>query len=173
MKRVPWTLLIAVTVVWLLLWGDVTPLLVVGGLLIGLLTMVVFPPPPPMFTGRIHPWRLIVLLVRFVVDLVVASFQVAWIAVRPQRAPMSAVVRVDLQCRSELLMTITSELVSLVPGSLLIDIDPRRGRIWLHVLDASRPDTAERVRAQVQAQEQRVLAALGPDRGKAKKEEVA
>lgn len=169
--RIHWVLLSTVTVVWLLLWGDVTPLLVIGGLIAALVTTLVFPAPPPMFTGgRVHPWHLLVLIVRFLYDLVVASVEVAWIAIRPAAPPPSAVVRVDLTCRSELLMTITSELVSLVPGSLLIDIDPALGRIWLHILDGSHPDTPERVRRQVQAQERRVLAALGPDRRRIEEE---
>ncbi len=164
MRRIHWPLLVAVLIVWLLLWGDVTPLLVAGGLLVAVLTMLVFPAPPRMFTGRVHPWHLVVLIARFGFDLVVASVQVAWIAVRPAPPPLSAVVRVDLTCRSELLMTITSELVSLVPGSLLIDLDADRSRIWLHILDAHRPGTPDRVRAQVLGQERRVLAAFGPDR---------
>jgi len=162
-RRIPWPLLVSVTVIWLLLWGDVTPMLVAGGVLVALLTVLVFPAPPRMFAGRIHPWHLVVLIVRFLYDLVVASLHVAWIAVRPSPPPLSAVVRIDLTCRSELLMTITSELISLVPGSLLVDLDAEAGRIWLHILDAHHDDTPERWRGIVLAQERRVLNAFRPD----------
>ena len=162
MRRIHWPLLVGVTVIWLLLWGAVSPLLVAGGVLVALLTMLVFPAPPRTFAGRIHPWHLIVLIVRFMFDLTVASLQVAWIAVRPGPPPLSAVVRIDLTCRSEVIMTITSELISLVPGSLLVDLDAHNGRIWLHILDARRAGTPDRWREIVLAQEQRVLKAFQP-----------
>jgi len=149
------------TVVWALLWGAVTPLIVVGGVLVGLLVTTVFPFPQVEWTGRLRPWPALVLVATFLVELLVASVQVAWIAVRPAGPPRSAVVRVDLATRSELLLTITAELISLVPGSLLIELDTDGGRIWLHLLDGSTPEKIERARAKALAQERRVIAALG------------
>lgn len=153
--------ILGLTVIWILLWGDVTPLLVVGGLLVAVLVTQAFPFPPATWHGRLRPLALARLIGRFLVDLVFASLQVAWIAIRPQAPPKSAVIRVELVTRSEFLLTITGELISLVPGSLLIELDSAKGHIWLHLLDGSTADRIERARTKALEQEHRVIAALG------------
>lgn len=159
--RVP--VIVILAIVWMLLWGGFTPLLAVGGILVGLLVTSAFPFPPVVWAGRFRPVPAIRLLATFVGELLLASIQVAWIAIRPTAPPRSAVIRVDLVTRSELLLTITAELISLVPGSVLIELDSERGRIWLHLLDGSSPDKIERARDKALAQERRVIAALGSD----------
>lgn len=149
------------TVLWMLLWGGVTPLLLVGGVLVGLLVTVVFPFPSVGWKGRLRLWPAVRLVAIFAADLLVASLQVAWIAIRPAAPPRSAVIRVDMVTRSELLLTLTVELISLVPGSLLIELDSERGRVWLHLLDGSTPAKIERARSNALAQERRVIEALG------------
>lgn len=156
-------LVVVLTLLWTLLWGNFGPLTVVGGVLVSLLVMAVFPFPRVTWKGRFRPVAAVRLVAIFLVDLLVASLQVAWIAIRPAAPPASAVIRVDLVTRSELLMTLTAELISLVPGSLLIEIDSEGGRIWLHLLDGSTPAKIERARTNALAQEARVLAALGSD----------
>ena len=152
---------LGLTVLWLLLWGDVTPLLVVGGLIVAALVVVVFPFPQGQWEGVLRPWPFVVLVARFVADLVVASLQVAWLALRPRPLGPSAVVEVQLHTRSELLLVLTAELISLVPGTLLIELDSEQSKVWLHVLDAH--DGLESVVEQALAQERRVIAALGSD----------
>jgi multicomponent Na+:H+ antiporter subunit E len=158
-SRLP--VIVVLTIVWTLLWGAVNPLIVVGGVLVALLVTTVFPFPAVTWNGRFRPLPALRLVVLFVVELLMASVQVAWIAVRPSAPPRSAVIRVDLVTRSELLLTLTAELISLVPGSLLIELDSRRGHLWLHLLDGSTPDKIEQARARALAQEARVIAALG------------
>ena len=154
-----WTAVVGLTLLWLLMWGEVTPVLVVGGVLVSLVVLVVFPFPKADWGGSFRPWPFLVLVSRFAFDLVVASFEVAWLAVRPRPLGRSAVIQVQLHTRSDLLLVLTGELVSLVPGSLLIELDEDRGIITLHVLDGDQD--LSRVEAQVLAQERRVIAALG------------
>ena len=66
---------------------------------------------------------------------------------------------VQLRSHSELVLVITGELVSLVPGTLLVELDVATSRIWLHVLDGHRD--LDRVTADVLAQERRVVAGIG------------
>lgn len=160
-SRLP--VVVALTLVWVLLWGNVGPITVIGGALAALLVLTVFPFPSVAWDGSFRPVAAARLVATFFADLLVASAQVAWIAIRPTAPPRSAVIRVQLATRSELLLTITAELISLVPGSLLIELDSRRGIIWLHLLDGSTAAKVERGRAKALAQEARVIAALGSD----------
>lgn len=150
------------TVVWLLLWHDLTPWLVVGGVLTAVLVTAAFPFPKAPWVATFRPWPALVLLAVFTVDVVRASAEVTWIAIRPAPVPASAVVRVDLRTDSELLMAVTGELVSLVPGSLLIELAPDTSSLYLHVLDGSTPERIERAIARVRSQEERVVRAFAP-----------
>ena len=47
----------------------------------------------------------------------------------------NAVVRVDLKTHSDLYLTLTSELVSLVPGSLVMEARRQESVLYLHVMD--------------------------------------
>jgi len=151
------------TIVWLLLWGDITPINLLGGVLVSCLVIAVFPFPRVSVGGAFRPWATTVLVARFLYDLCVASFQVAWIALRPAGSPASAVIRVDLVSGSELRQTLTGELISLVPGSLLIELDSEGHRMWLHVLDGSTPGHVASARRKARLQEHRLLRAIGTD----------
>lgn len=157
--RIP--VVVSLTVLWTMLWGDVNAINVIGGLVVSTLVVLVFPFPHVEVHGAFRPWPVIVLLSHFLRDLVVASFQVAWLVLRPQAPPPSAMIEVPLVTSSELLQTITGELVSLVPGSLLIELDSQGHRMWLHVLNAATEDHIESARRKAQLQEYRVLAAFG------------
>jgi multicomponent Na+:H+ antiporter subunit E len=149
------------TVVWLLLWGDLTPINLVGGLIVSSIIVMVFPFPRVSVDGTLRAWPALVLIARFLTDLCVASFAVAWLAVRPRKPPPSAVLQIDLVSRSELRQTLTGELISLVPGSLLIELDSEGRRMWLHVLDAGTPERIADARRKARRQEHRLLLALG------------
>lgn len=161
-SRLP--VIVILTVVWTLLWGAINPLIVVGGVLVSLLVTTVFPFPAVTWKIHFRPLPALRLIAIFFVELLMASVQVAWIAVRPTKPPPGAVIRVELVTRSEFLLTLTAELISLVPGSLLVELDSERGHLWLHLLDGSTPQKIEQARARALAQESRVIAALGSRR---------
>ena len=82
-----------------------------------------------MYTSRfgmpltVRPIPFVVLWGRFAFDVVVASFQVAWYTVRPQ--PTTGVaIDMPLRTDNEMLQVLTCELISLVPGTTVIDLDP-------------------------------------------------
>ncbi len=155
--------IIWLTIVWLLLWGEITPLNLVGGIIVSCLILIVFPFPRVSVNGVLRPWSTIVLVVKFLFDLAVASFIVGWLAIRPKEPPPSAVIKIDLVSHSELRQTLTGELISLVPGSLLIELDSQGRRMWLHILDASTPEKVATARHNARYQEHVLLRAIGTD----------
>lgn len=151
------------TVIWVLLWGDVTVANALSGLVVSVAVLTVFPLPRLIVGVRVRPVRLVLLALRFLGDVVVASMQVAWFAVRPRPVPRSSVVTVPLRSRNELFQTVVGEMMSLVPGSLVVDLDVDSGRLSMHVLNVETPRDADVFRAQVLDLESRVLAALAAD----------
>ena len=149
-------------VVWILLWGVLTPAAAVGGFLLGLVVVLVFPLPRLSLGVRIRPWPLLVLIGYFLVDLVKASVHVAISASTPWIRPQGRILTVPLRSDHDLFAVLTAELTALVPGSIVIDLDTSRREMVVHVFDESAGDDAA-FRAQVAAQEARVLRALARD----------
>jgi multicomponent Na+:H+ antiporter subunit E len=151
--------LVALVLIWMALWGSASLIVILLGLVISALILLVFPLPTMVFRFGVHPWRTLVLVATFLWDVVVASIQVGWLAIRP-RLPQSQVTTVQLASDSDLLEALTALAVSLVPGSLIVDADSETRTLTIHVLDAenkSMTDFAE----QVLAQERRIRLALG------------
>lgn len=158
----PWALL-WLTLVWVLLWGHLTMMSVISGLVVGFLVLALFPLPHIRLRLRARPIGLVVLTARFLHDLVRASIEVTWLAIRPGPVTRGVVMDMELVGDEPLLQTLTAEMVALVPGSVVIDLDSRSRILTIHALDVSTRTEAEKVRHRVRAQEARVLRALHPD----------
>ncbi|WP_432519561.1 Na+/H+ antiporter subunit E [Kineococcus sp. SYSU DK006] len=161
-ERVSLPVLLWLVVLWLLLWGDVSWANVLSGLALALLVTVVLPMPRVDLAVRVRPLRIARLLARFAVDLVRASAQVAWLACRPGRQPRNSVVRVPLHSGSDLFVAMTAEVVSLVPGSLILEIgapSAREGQgvLYVHALGAGDERARERTRREVLLTERRIV----------------
>lgn len=160
--RLSWWSLTWLTAVWVLLWGSPSPIVLAGGVLMAFLVLVVFPLPRVRVRLRLRPWAFVLLVARFLADVVQASFQVAWLTVRPGPPMRGVVMDLELAGDDELLQTITAEMVALVPGTVVIDLEPSTRLLTLHALDVSTAREAKAVRRRVLAQEARVLRAFDP-----------
>ena len=118
---------------------------------------------PIDFHGRLRPVGIVRLFARFAVDLVKASFEVSLIALRPGYQTRGAVIGVQLRSHSDLYLTMTAELASLVPGSLVVEAHRLTGMLYLHVLDVRQSGGIEAARQSVLDQEERVLRAFASD----------
>jgi multicomponent Na+:H+ antiporter subunit E len=160
---VPWWEVAWLASVWVLLWGDLSVGTVLAGVGIGVAVTLGLRMAPLQFHGRLRPLGLARLVGRFLVDLVRASFEVAAIALRPGYTPRGAVIGVQLRSHSDLYLTLTAELCSLVPGSLVVEAHRLTGTLYVHVLDVAWSGGVEAARRQVLDQEERVLRALAAD----------
>ncbi len=97
----------------------------------------------------------------FLRDLVVASAQVAWLAVRVGPTPRSAIIAARLRVNTDLNLTLTAEALSLLPGSLILEADRRTGTLYIHVLGVTSRDEVERFRRGVLELEARIIEAIG------------
>ena len=154
-------LLVALVILWVLLWGSVTWLNVVSGIVVAILVTRFFYLPPVELSGRFNPWWLLVFLTEFLADLVVASFQVAWLSVSPKPDVHSSVVAVQLRTRSDFITTATAITLSLVPGSIVIEVDRANAILYLHSLATPDLDAVERARSKALRIERMLVRALG------------
>jgi len=162
-RKLSWRMVFTLSLVWVMLWADLSPANVLVGILIGVGVTLALPLPSIEFRGRIHPIAAGRLLGRFLFDLVHASFQVAALALNPSRVPRGGVIRVHLRNESDLYLTLTALLTTLVPGSLVVEAHRQTGVLYLHVLDVEALGGIEKVRADTLEVERRVMAALASD----------
>ncbi|MCA2218863.1 Na+/H+ antiporter subunit E [Jidongwangia harbinensis] len=157
---------VAVTVlvmVWMLLWGVFSWANLISGLAVSVVVLVVFPLPPVIFAGRLRLLGLLHFAWRFLTDLVVASVQLAVLAFRFGHQPRSAIIRVPLRVPSDLVLTLTGEAVSLVPGSLIVDTDQASTTLYIHVINVADRAAVEAFRRNVYETEARIVRAIGSD----------
>jgi multicomponent Na+:H+ antiporter subunit E len=159
LRQLPYALWLIV--LWLALWGQLSVLALLTGAIIAFLVVRVFYLPPAEAPGRFNPYRFAILAGVFAFDLMRASFHVAWLAIRPRRVDVSSIIQVDLRTKSDLILTLTAEAITLIPGSFVVEVDRENTIIYLHVLDASTLDDIEAMRRTVFAQEERIIRAIG------------
>ncbi|MGW3603971.1 Na+/H+ antiporter subunit E [Micromonospora sp. NPDC005161] len=147
--------------VWCLLWGDINWANLAGGLLVGGAVLLFFPLPAVTFAGRLRPRALLVFAFRFGTELVGASLHVARIAVQPGYRPRGAIIGVRLRVPTDLNLALTAEAVSLVPGTLILEVDRDSGTLYLHVLDTHGPAELTLARERTLAVERRIVRAVG------------
>ncbi|MGW0039109.1 Na+/H+ antiporter subunit E [Gordonia sp. NPDC003376] len=123
------------TFVWVLLWGTLSWANVIAGVVLAVAILILLPLPRVPVEGRIHPLSLLVLVGRLVVDFFISSAQVAWVAVRPGRPPLGAVMRVRVAIKSDMVLTLAVDYLNLVPGTMVLEIDHRRRMLYVHVFD--------------------------------------
>ncbi|TWH75467.1 Na+/H+ antiporter subunit E [Modestobacter roseus] len=148
-------------VVWILLWGTLSWANLLSGLLVAVLVTNVLPLPAVMAGARLHPIALLAFAGYFLKDLVVSSAQVAWQAIRPGRMKQGAIIAVQLRTDSDLLLTLIAESLTLVPGSIVLDLDRPRRTLGIHLLLVEDEDDVESQRAGVFTMEERVVRAFG------------
>lgn len=154
-------LLVALVLLWMTLWGSVSVLTILTGVVVALIVTRAFYLPPVELSRRFNPLWAIAFLARFFGELVVASFQVAALAFAPKGRSRSAIVRVQLRTRADIIMTLTSITISLVPGSLVIEVDRRQAVLYVHVLGVSSADDVEGARRNTLNMERLIIAAIG------------
>lgn len=67
-------------------------------------------------------------------ELVASSLRVAWDVLTPQNLARPGIVAIPLDVRSDVGITALANLISLTPGSLVLDVTPDRRRLFVHVM---------------------------------------
>lgn len=155
-------LVVWLTAVWVGLWGSVTAANVLGGLAVAVVLVVVLPLTDVPARADVRALPLLRFLGHFAVDLFVASWQVAVLAVRPGLRVRQAVLAVPVRGASDGLLTLLANAISLTPGTLTLEVDRPSATLFVHVLDVGEgADAVERMRTSILVQEEMAVRAVG------------
>lgn len=152
---------VALAAIWVLLWGEPSLLNITFGLILGWLITRMFWLAPIRYEGRVHPWRLLKLILIVLKDLATASVQLAMAAFRGRIDLRPGIIRVKLRSDNDLYQVIVAQLISIVPGTLVVDTTRHPRTLYLHVFDLPDAEAATRERERALAVERRLVAAVG------------
>lgn len=148
------------TIVWLCLVGEISLVTVVGGFVIAWLVTIVFPMSPVHYYGRPRPWGIVKLVAALVWELATSSWRLARAAFSG-RTIRPGILRVDLRVKSDLYQVNIAELVSIVPGTIVVDARRKTRVLYLHVFDLTEPNGPQTVREETGRVERRLVRAFG------------
>ncbi len=151
------------TFVWILLWGGVSAANILSGLAVALVITYLLPLPSVPVEGRVHPIALARLVILVAWYLLWSSFQVAWLAIRPGPPPLTAVLRAQLNIKSDLVLALAVNIINLIPGSIVLEIDQVRRLVYVHQLDVGSDRSVKQFYHQVHQVERLLVAAFERD----------
>lgn len=131
---------------WMAIWQSFDLGTLIIGMIYGLIIVRVFYLPPLRGTGRINVIWGIIFTVRFLAKMVIASFQVSWIAVSKGPRVRNSIISIQLRSHEDLMITLTGHALALVPGSVVVDVDRTTATLYLHALNVTDDVAAERIR---------------------------
>ncbi|MFT4211152.1 MAG: Na+/H+ antiporter subunit E [Microbacterium sp.] len=146
---------------WMLLWQQFTVLALLTGVIAAVVVTRVFRLPPVELSGRVNLWYGLVFVVTFLGALVRGSLTVAWQVIDLRRQPGAAVIAVPLIVDDDVILAHTAVTCSLIPGSLIVDVDRGRHILYLHVIGVRSDADVETQRASVLRWERRIVNAVG------------
>ncbi|TNB69297.1 Na+/H+ antiporter subunit E [Arthrobacter sp. BB-1] len=154
-------LLVWLVIVWGALWQDFSP----GNLLFGALLAVavarLFYLPPVELSGRFNVLYAIPFALVFLAKVVAASAQLLYLAIAKGPKVTNAVVAVPLRSRQDLMVTATGHVISLIPGSLVVEVDRSTSTLYLHALNISSPQEVENLKNEVRSIEAGLIRIMG------------
>jgi multicomponent Na+:H+ antiporter subunit E len=151
------------TMVWVMLWGNLSAANVLSGLAVAVLITVLLPLPVVAVQGRLHPLSLLRLVVMVCCYLARSSAHVAWLAVRFGPPPRSAVLRAQLTVKSDLVLALLVHTLNLIPGTVVVEIDGDNRLIYVHVFDVGSTESVARFHREVAEMERLLVAAFERD----------
>ncbi len=156
-----WPLLIWLWLLWIVLWGSVSPLVLVTGLVVAGLVILLFPLPPLARRVTARPLWVVALVGHLLADLIGSALIVAREALLRGPRTRSAVLEARLTVDNDLLITAAAQMTALTPGSLVLEIDREEKLFYVHVLPARDAVEAEAQRRDVTNAERWVVRAFG------------
>lgn len=130
---------IALAVAWAALTGNITLSGLVVGFALGsacLYTTRTLFEESDLYFKRV--WRWLKLCVLFLYELVVSSIQVVWDVLTPQHKARPGIIAMPLDAKGEMQVLLVTNLISLTPGTLSLDVT--EDTLFIHAMFADDPD---------------------------------
>lgn len=141
----------ALNVALAIIWAALTANITLPGLIIGfVLGSAALYLSKPLFPGCDsyfrRSWLWSKLISMFLYELVVSSIQVVWDVLTPSHRAQPGIISVPLDVKGEMGILLVTNLISLTPGTLSLDVTEDCKTLYIHAMFADDPDA---IRAQI------------------------
>lgn len=130
-----------VAVIWAALWGSFTLFQLTAGFVLGFLVLWLLQPlfgvPDKYF---LRAYRVVRLILFFLYDLAVSSIRVAYDVLTPTDHSNPKILEMPLDVKSDIEILLVTNLISLTPGTLSLDVTADRKTLIVHAMFADDPD---------------------------------
>lgn len=129
---------------WAALVGEISLTQLAVGFVIGFGVLWIVQPltGASSYYTRVFAW--VRLVVMFLYELVLSSLSVAWDVLTPQHRSSPAIVDVPLNVTSDFGLLMVTNLITLTPGTLSLDISPDRKTLKVHAMFGDDPNEIRR-----------------------------
>lgn len=131
---------------WFFLGERLQPISLLTGYLVAVLILTVLAS-PVVRLGRVRArgaWSGVRLLVYFAWELVKANVTVAWLVVQPRPRLKPGIIAYPLRVTTAAQIALLSNLLTLTPGTLTVDVSKDQSVLYIHCLDATDEQEAMR-----------------------------
>ncbi|TFL17298.1 Na+/H+ antiporter subunit E [Jannaschia formosa] len=133
---------ILLAIAWAALTGTFTLAGLAVGMVIGFFALWVA---QPLFENRgggyfTKVWRWLKLVVLFHYELIVSSLSVAWDVLTPRHRARPGIIAVPLKAKGEAEVLLVTNLISLTPGTLSLDVTADCNTLFVHAMFADDPE---------------------------------
>ena len=128
-------------VIWAALWGSFSLIQLLVGFHVGFVILWLV---QPMLGGAdsyyLRAFRAVKLVLFFIYDLLLSSFRVAYDVLTPTDYSNPKILRMPLDVQSDIEILLVTNLISLTPGTLSLDVTQDRKTLIVHAMYADDPD---------------------------------
>ena len=146
---------------WMAVWQSFDLGTFILGMIYGGIIVRVFYLPPLRRSGRVNIFWVLVQTLRFLGKMLIASFQVSWLALAKGPKIRNSIIGIQLRSHDDLLITLTGHFLALVPGSVVVDVDRTTATLYLHVINIYDDAGSHRIRRDALRTESIFIRALG------------
>ena len=161
-------LLIWLVLLWILLWGDFSWANAISGIAVGYVIVLVSgvgdrAKIEPEDRSRISPHHLVHFAVFVLIKLIQSNLVLAWEILTPSNRINSGIIAIPLRTHSTLSMVVVANVITLTPGSLVLESKGSPSTLYVHVLHLHDLD---RVRRDLMRVEELAVRAFGSSRAR-------
>lgn len=132
---------VVLAVIWVALWGSPTLLVMGAGYVLGFLILCFAAPVFGLTDGYpLRSWRILRLTLFFLYELIMSSLRVAWDVMTPGDSSTPAILDMPLDAESDFEILLITNLISLTPGTLSLDVSDDRKTLTFHAMYADDPE---------------------------------
>jgi multicomponent Na+:H+ antiporter subunit E len=150
---------VALVVLWLLAWGDVSVANVLSGVVLAAALLVAFPPDEGPALGRVRLIGLVRLVTYVAAQLVTSNYLVAREIVSRRSRVRAGVLAYELQQPSDQVLTLMANVMALTPGTMTVEATSDPAVLYVHFLLLDDVDKARRLVGRL---EELAAATVGP-----------